>query len=90
MKSDLYEIMQNCVDGTLPNANVEFLEDQHSVAVVLASEGYPGSYKKGLEITGLSYVFFKRDRLWLAQKRKSKHQKCDRFVDLMALYLVQS
>ena len=52
LKSDVYEIMQNCVNGTLPNTDVKFLEDQHSVAVVLASEGYPGSYKKGLEITG--------------------------------------
>ena len=65
LESDLYEIMQNCVNGTLPNANVKFFEDQHSVAVVLASEGYPGSYKKGLEITGLS--FFKCDSVWHTQ-----------------------
>ena len=28
-------------------------EDNHSICITLASEGYPGNYRKGLEISGL-------------------------------------
>ena len=51
LKTDLYEVMQGCVNGTLANTPLSFSQDQHVVAVVLVSEGYPGSYKKGYQIT---------------------------------------
>ena len=38
--------------GTLDQIHLEF-EDNAAVCVVLASEGYPVSYKKGFPITGL-------------------------------------
>lgn len=53
MKNDLVEVMEACVDGTLDQITLEF-EDNAAVCVVLASEGYPVSYEKGFEISGLS------------------------------------
>ncbi|WP_276692823.1 phosphoribosylamine--glycine ligase [Acidaminococcus massiliensis] len=52
LKSDLAEIMAACAKGTLQPEMVEW-SDKAAVCVVMASGGYPGSYKKGLPITGL-------------------------------------
>ena len=52
LKSDLAEIMAACAKGTLQPEMVEW-SDKAAVGVVMASGGYPGSYKKGLPITGL-------------------------------------
>ena len=52
MKNDIIDVMEACIDGTLDKINLEF-EDNAAVCVVLASEGYPVSYEKGLPITGL-------------------------------------
>lgn len=51
MKNDLIEVMEACVDGTLDTVELQF-EDNAAVCVVLASEGYPLAYEKGLPITG--------------------------------------
>lgn len=50
LKSDLAEGMLQIVDGKEPNLE---WTDQAMVGVVLASGGYPGSYKKGTEIHDL-------------------------------------
>lgn len=55
MDSDLLDIMQACINGTLDQTPVEWSEDP-AVSVVMASGGYPGSYPKGKEITGLDAV----------------------------------
>ncbi len=52
MKNDLVEVAEACIDGTLDQIDLQF-EDNAAVCVVLASEGYPVKYDKGLEITGL-------------------------------------
>ncbi len=52
MKNDLVEVAEACIDGTLDQVDLQF-EDNAAVCVVLASEGYPVKYDKGLEITGL-------------------------------------
>ncbi len=52
MKNDIIEVIDACIDGTLDQVDLQF-EDNAAVCVVLASDGYPLSYKKGLEITGL-------------------------------------
>ena len=52
LKTDLLEIFEACVEGTLDKINVEW-EDNGTACVVLASGGYPESYQKGYEITGL-------------------------------------
>ena len=51
MKNDFIDVMEACVDGKLDSLKLEF-EDNAAVCVVLASEGYPVSYKKGYPITG--------------------------------------
>ena len=52
MKNDLIEVIEACIGGTLDQINLEF-EDNAAVCVVLASDGYPLAYEKGLPITGL-------------------------------------
>ncbi len=52
MKNDLVEVAEACIDGTLDSIDLQF-EDNASVCVILASEGYPVSYKKGFPISGL-------------------------------------
>ncbi len=50
LESDLLEIMQATTNGTLAETEVKFA-DKHACCVILASNGYPSSYKKGYEIT---------------------------------------
>ena len=52
MKNDILEVMEACIDGTLDQVDLQF-EDNAAVCVVLASDGYPVVYEKGLPITGL-------------------------------------
>jgi phosphoribosylamine--glycine ligase len=51
MKNDIIDVMEACVDGTLDKIDLQF-EDNAAVCVVLASDGYPVSYEKGLPIEG--------------------------------------
>ncbi len=55
MEGDLYEIMEAIIDERLSEVEVQF-KDQHAAVIVMASGGYPVSYKKGYEITGLENV----------------------------------
>lgn len=52
MKNDILEVMDACIDGRLDEISLEF-EDNAAVCVVLASDGYPLHYEKGLAISGL-------------------------------------
>ncbi|CBK77458.1 phosphoribosylamine--glycine ligase [[Clostridium] cf. saccharolyticum K10] len=52
MKNDIVEVFEACIDGTLDQIDLEF-EDNAAVCVVLASDGYPVKYEKGLPIRGL-------------------------------------
>ena len=53
LDSDLLELIQACVNNKLAGITPVW-KDGASCCVVLASGGYPGSYAKGYEITGLS------------------------------------
>ena len=55
LKTDLLEIMLACTNGTLDKLNIEWY-DNAVVCVILASGGYPVSYDKGYEITGLEKI----------------------------------
>ncbi|TLX95035.1 MAG: phosphoribosylamine--glycine ligase [Thaumarchaeota archaeon] len=63
MESDLYDYIKAGIDGNLSVLPGIKWKDQSAVCVVLASKGYPDSYPKNEEITGLetqdknSYVF---------------------------------
>ena len=55
LKSDLLDLILASLDERLESVSPEF-NDGYFVDVVLASGGYPGSYEKGKEITGLENV----------------------------------
>jgi phosphoribosylamine--glycine ligase len=52
MSSDLADLAWSTAEGTLASSKVAW-DPRACVTVVLASGGYPGSYRKGLEIDGL-------------------------------------
>jgi phosphoribosylamine--glycine ligase len=52
LNGDLYEILRACATATLDPKTVSW-QPGFAVTVVLASPGYPGSYPKGLPITGI-------------------------------------
>lgn len=54
LKSDLYQILFNVAKG-LPNGDIKW-DNRAAIGVVLASNGYPGSYEKGYPISGIGAV----------------------------------
>ena len=55
MKSDIVPVLQACARGNLQQSSIEW-HDKAAVCVAMASGGYPASYEKGFEITGLEDV----------------------------------
>ena len=53
LRNDILEIFESCVNGRLKSVKVEWRKDA-SVAVVLASGGYPSAYTTGYPIDGLA------------------------------------
>ena len=51
MKTDIVKVMEACTEGRLDQIELEF-EDNAAVCVVLASEGYPVKYDKGIPMYG--------------------------------------
>ena len=52
LDSDLMDILQACVDGTLDQVDIRW-KDGAACVVVLASGGYPTAYERGFPISGL-------------------------------------
>lgn len=55
MKSDIVPILNAVVDERLAEKTIDW-RDEASVCIVMTSNGYPGDYKKGIEIKGLEDV----------------------------------
>ena len=55
LESDLLEIMDACIDGRLDEVKLS-IRPESALGVVIAAEGYPGSYLKGMEIKGIDAV----------------------------------
>ena len=53
LAGDLVPILEACVDGTLSGCDVRWM-DGAAVCVVMAAGGYPGEYRRGDPITGVS------------------------------------
>jgi phosphoribosylamine--glycine ligase len=53
LESDLVEALEACIDGRLADTELRWAPGA-SACVVASSAGYPGGYKTGLPITGLS------------------------------------
>jgi phosphoribosylamine--glycine ligase len=49
------DLIQACAESRLSEVTVNWADD-HAMTVVMAAEGYPGSYVKGTEIKGLDAV----------------------------------
>ncbi len=70
LKSSLFELLWNATEGKLKQTKVR-TSSQTAVTVVIAAEGYPGKYKKGMKIKGLGSL---KDRLiFHAGTRKQDH-----------------
>jgi phosphoribosylamine--glycine ligase len=54
LESDLFEIFEAVVDGTLESIEPLKWDPRPAVCVVMASEGYPGNYQRGKPIRGLA------------------------------------
>ncbi len=52
LEGDLLEIFAAIAEGDLSGCDLEW-SDQAAVCVVVASQGYPGAYESGYEITGI-------------------------------------
>ena len=52
LKGDLIEIMWATATGQLHDISIDW-EKRHACCVVMSSAGYPGSYEKGIPITGV-------------------------------------
>ena len=50
LDGDLLKIMMACTNGTLAETEVRFM-DKSACCVIMASQGYPGKYEGGYEIT---------------------------------------
>jgi phosphoribosylamine---glycine ligase len=55
LKTDLVDIMLAVVDNSLGKIKIEF-DNNAAVGVVMASGGYPGSYKTGFPVSGLEDI----------------------------------
>ena len=53
MESDLLELMDACAEGNLSDKKISWSKDS-AVCVIMASGGYPKSYKKNLPIDGVT------------------------------------
>ncbi len=60
IKSDIVPALEASVDGGLDKCSLE-VDDRAAVCVIMAAEGYPGSYSKGMAVSGLDSVRRMRD-----------------------------
>ncbi len=55
LDSDLYDIMTATAKGNLKDVSIKW-KDENAFCLVLSSSGYPGHYRKGLQISGIEKV----------------------------------
>ncbi|MFC1558653.1 phosphoribosylamine--glycine ligase [candidate division KSB1 bacterium] len=60
LKSDLYDIMEKTNKGTLKDIKIDW-NGNFASCIVLASDGYPGTYGKGLKVSGLEELHDRDD-----------------------------
>ena len=53
LNTDLVEIVHNTVTNNLKNTSIDLI-DNTTITVVIASNGYPGTFKKGMELPSLN------------------------------------
>ncbi|MDP3730285.1 MAG: phosphoribosylamine--glycine ligase [Candidatus Omnitrophota bacterium] len=76
LKSDLVDLMMRSIDGRLENYSLDW-DPRPCVSVVAASGGYPGNYKKGIEIKGADLVKAMKDVVVFHAGTKSGRRATD-------------
>lgn len=69
IKNDVLPFLYEAANGKFLSENIEFV-DKFATAIMLVSEGYPGSYTKGIEISGLEQI--KESTIFHAGTEKSE------------------
>ena len=82
MKTDILEVMEACVNGTLDQTELEF-EDNAAVCVVLASEGYPVKYEKGIPCPDLRSLRTKKDIIASMREQSWKTVRSSQTEDVL-------
>ncbi|MFA6253823.1 MAG: phosphoribosylamine--glycine ligase [Candidatus Paceibacterota bacterium] len=73
LSTDLLDILIACVEGRLSDVKIKW-HNRFACAVVLASGGYPGKYKKGISIRGVDKAGGGEIVLFHAGTKKVKNQ----------------
>ena len=55
LDSSLYSLLDDCIEGRLGSTTLR-ISKKTAVTVVLAAEGYPNSYSKGMKINGIENI----------------------------------
>jgi len=74
LKTDLVDIIFATLEGSLDKIRIEW-ETRACVCVVMSSRGYPKSYEKGKEITGLEAAAADRDTIVFHAGTEKKENK---------------
>jgi phosphoribosylamine--glycine ligase len=74
LRSDLLPILRGMAQGNLKDVDLEWSAEA-AVCVVLAAGGYPGSYEKGKEISGLEMAGEEKTALTFHAGTKLKEEK---------------
>ena len=72
LSTDLVDIIHNTVTNNLENTPIE-LTDSTAITVVIASKGYPGAFKKGIELPALSR-FDNQDEILIFHSGTAKNE----------------
>ena len=72
LSTDLVDIVYNTVTNNLENTPIE-LTDNTAITVVIASKGYPGTFKKGIELPSLN-KFDKQDDILIFHSGTAKNE----------------
>tara|TARA_B100001564_G_scaffold328796_1_gene312804 strand:- start:1197 stop:2459 length:1263 start_codon:yes stop_codon:yes gene_type:complete len=74
IKTDLLDIFLACCNEKLKEINIEW-SNKKSVCVVLCSKGYPGVFKKNIEISNLSTIALESEDYLFHAGTKQKNNK---------------
>lgn len=74
LKTDLFDILTACVNGTLSKMKIEWIK-KSSCCIILASKGYPGNYTKGKIIRGISQAEQVKDVVVFHSGTKKQEKK---------------
>ncbi len=76
LEGDLAEIMMACIEGNLNDVQIKWRPGA-ACCIVAASKGYPGSYEKGMEISGLEKI---KERPGVSVFQAGTRAECGRLV----------